>query len=329
MGIVFQHDYAAYIAWAGFDTTDTAMAATGDGRVIFPDHDRRIEAHPDSGILCAALHPTGLGLITGGDDGRVVWTTTEAGAVELWADPKRGWIDAISVSEAAGLVAVASGKTVTVIDLKTRQTKSFVHPASVADLGFDPAGRKLYCATYNGVAIWFARIADQKPSKLSWAGSHLKLAIAPSGEFVVTAMQENALHGWRLKDSKDMRMGGYPAKIKAMRFFAKGRLLATSGASGAVVWPFLKTQTGPMGEEASEINPQDGALVSAVTGSSEVTILAAGLNDGRVWLTDVASSGIEWVKAEKGAEITAIGLSEAAGRLIFGDEDGSVYIFEA
>ncbi|MGN6422288.1 MAG: WD40 repeat domain-containing protein, partial [Asticcacaulis sp.] len=191
-----------------------------------------------------------------------------------------------------------------------------------------PKGRKLYCATYNGVAVWFARIAGQKPQMLTWAGSHTKIAIAPSGDYVLTAMQENALHGWRVRDSKDMRMGGYPAKIKSMSFFAKGKLLATAGAMGAVVWPFLKP-TGPMGEEASEINPQESTLVSVVAGAAQDTLLAAGTEDGRVWLAELQSTGIDWVKAEKGSPITALALSNEANRLLIGDEDGSVYIFEA
>eukprot|EP01036_Dinobryon_divergens_P020816 gene20817-biopygen18297 len=49
-----------------------------------------------------------------------------------------------------------------------------------------------------------------------------------------------------------MRMGGYPSKIRSVAFMAKGRLLATSGAQGAVLWPF-DSSNGPMGREASEI----------------------------------------------------------------------------
>ena len=328
MAINFQKNYDAYVVWAGFDTDEAAMAALSDGRVVFPDHDTEIDAHPNSGILCAGVHPAGLGVVTGGDDGRVVWSTSET-TTELWADPKRRWVDAIAVSEAGGLIAWASGKSVHCLDLKTKTVRDFSHSASIADLVFDLSGRKLYGASYNGAVAWFSRINEQTPQTLKWAGSHLKLAVAPSGDFLISAMQENALHGWRLKDAKDMRMGGYPAKIKSMQFFAKGKLLATSGANGAVVWPFLKAQTGPRGEEASEINPQETALVTCVAGAKEATILAAGLNDGRVWLADVSSSGIDWVWGEKGSEITALGMTDTANRLIFGNEDGDVYIVEA
>lgn len=327
MSFAYSQNFDSYVVSALFDLLDEPIVALGDGRVVFPDSDAVFDAHPNAGILSAVVHPTGLGIVTGGDDGRVVWTTKDTGPVELAAH-KGAWIDAIAAAPEAQVIAYAAAKKVYVLDLKTKDVKLFEHTHSVADLAFDPKGRKLYCATYNGVAVWFTRIASQKPQMLTWAGSHTRIAMAPSGDYVLTAMQENALHGWRIKDSKDMRMGGYPAKIKSMGFFAKGKLLATAGAMGAVVWPFLKP-TGPMGEEASEINPQETTLVSVVAGSPNDTLLAAGTEDGRVWLAELQSTGIDWVKAEKGAPITALALSGEANRLLIGDEDGFVYIFEA
>ncbi|MGA9659493.1 MAG: WD40 repeat domain-containing protein [Asticcacaulis sp.] len=328
MTFAYQKSFDSYVVSALFDALDEPVICLGDGRIVFPDADKIYDAHPNAGILSAIIHPTGLGVISGGDDGRVVWTTKEAGPIELAAHTG-AWIDAIAAAPEGQTIAYAVAKKVYVLDLLKKETKTFVHEQSVAGLCFDPKGRKLYCATYNGVVVWFARIdAKQKPTKLFWAGSHTGIAMAPSGEFVITAMQENALHGWRLKDSKDMRMGGYPAKIKSLDFFAKGKLLATSGANGAVVWPFLRAN-GPMGEEASEINPLEGTMVTCVAGAPEDTILSAGSEDGRVWLAELQSTHIEWIKAEKGAAITALSMSGEANRIVFGDEDGAVYIFEA
>ncbi len=319
--------FDAFVVSALFDTVDEAVVALGDGRVVFPDSDVEFDAHPNAGILCAVVHPTGLGIITGGDDGRLVWTTKETGPIELVAH-KGAWIDVLTVAPEGQVIAYSAGKKAYVRDLLKKTETVFAHEHSVSDLTFDPSGRKLYCATYNGVVVWFSRIAQQKPTKLFWAGSHTRIAMAPAGDYIVTAMQENALHGWRLKDSKDMRMGGYPSKIKSLNFFARGKLLATSGANGAVVWPFLKS-TGPMGEEASEINPETSTMVSAVAGAVEEPILAAGLEDGRVWLAELQSTAIEWIKREKGAAISALALSDSSQRILFGDEDGFVYIYEA
>lgn len=318
--------YDAFVVAALFDSLDEPIAALGDGRVVFPEAGLEFDAHPNAGILSAVIHPTGLGILTGGDDGRVVWTTKDVGPVEQVAH-KGAWIDVISAAPEGQVIAYVAAKKVFVRDLLKKTEHVFAHEYSVSDVAFSPDGRKLYCATYNGVAVWFTRIAQQKPQKLFWAGSHTRVAMAPSGDFLITAMQENALHGWRLKDSKDMRMGGYPAKIKSVQFFAKGKLLATSGANGAVVWPFLRPN-GPMGEEASEINPEASTMVSVVAGVAEDTVLAAGTEDGRVWLAELQSTAVEWIKAEKGAAITALSLSGEGSRILFGDEDGVVYIFE-
>lgn len=328
MPFVHSQTCTDYIIAALFDSADDPVVAVADGHVLFPDFDKTFVAHPNAGILSAAIHPSGLGIVTGGDDGRLVWTTKDTGPIEI-AHHKGAWLDALAVSGAAMLIAVAAGKRVFIHDVvKKDAPRVFEHSHSVSDLTFDAKGRKLYCATYNGVAAWFSRILPQKPTLLKWAGSHTKIVISPDDKFLMTAMQENALHGWRLADGKDMRMGGYPSKIKSLHFFAKGKLLGTSGANGAVVWPFLKAN-GPMGEEASEINAEDSAIVTVVAGASQETLLAAGLDDGRVWLAELQSTGIDWIKSEKGAAITALSISSEANRIIFGDEEGNVYIFEA
>jgi WD40 repeat protein len=173
--------------------------------------------------------------------------------------------------------------------------------------------------------LWYARIAEQKPVALKWAGSHIGVAFSPDARFLMSSMQENQLHGWRLADSKDLRMGGYPAKVKSLAFMARGALLATSGAPGAVVWPFSGAN-GPMGKEAAEIGFDESALVARVAGTPDATLLAAGLDDGRVWATDLTSRRLETIKAEKGAPISALALSPDGKRIAWGDEDGQAGI---
>jgi WD40 repeat protein len=143
----------------------------------------------------------------------------------------------------------------------------------------------------------------------------------------MSSMQENQLHGWRLADAKDLRMGGYPAKVKSLAFLAKGALLATSGAPGVVVWPFGGAN-GPMGKEAAEIGFDESALVARVAGTPDRTILAAGLDDGRVWACDLTSRRLEPIKAEKGAPIASLAVSPDGKRLAFGDEEGQAGVVD-
>src|SRR5438045_1161815 len=121
----------------------------------------------------------------------------------------------------------------------------------------------------------------------------------------MSAMQENQLHGWRLSDAKDLRMGGYPAKVKSLAFLTKGQLMATSGAQGAVVWNF-SGPSGPMGREAAEIGYEQASMVVRVAAAPERTLLAAGLDDGRVWVSDLTGREIRPLKSEKSSAISAL-----------------------
>jgi WD40 repeat protein len=318
------YTYDAYVTAVSFDAAGRAVFALGDGTVRFEDG-AVIEAHQGA-VLAAAPHPSGEGLVTGGDDGKLVWSRA-SGATEIAALPGK-WIDAVAASAASGLVAFASGRDLHVRDVADAAfSRTFTHDRSVADLAFEPKGRRLAAATYGGVWLWYARIEAQKPGKLAWAGSHVTCAWSPDGKFLISAMQENQLHGWRVADEKNMRMGGYPAKPKSLAFLNKGSLLATSGANGVVVWPFAGA-TGPMGKQAAEVGYDEAALVVRVAGAASLNWVAAGLDDGRVWACDLAGQKITPLKAETGAAVTALAMTHDARRLAWGCEDGEAGVAE-
>lgn len=311
------HAYDAQVTAALFDNSGAAFAL-GDGSVRFEGGE--FSAAHDGAILCAAVHPSGDGVVTGGDDGRVIWH--RRGEAGVLATSKGQWIDAIDASAESGLIAFSAGKTLSVIDAKDAGfRRDFVHERTVSGVAFDPKGRRVATSTYGGAALWFARIAEQKPTFLKWAGSHTAVGWSPDGAFVLTAMQDNQLHGWRVKDQKNLRMGGYPSKVRSMSFLSNGQLLATSGAQGAVLWPFVGSN-GPMGREATEIGFDQNSLVALVASQPRHGVLAAGLSDGRVWLADPAGRGLNFLKAERGAPITALAMSTDARRIAWADEDG-------
>src|SRR5207248_10220049 len=150
-----------------------------------------------------------------------------------------------------GLRACAVGKIVHLFDGTGKPLKALEHPSSVAGLAFDARGKRIGTAHYNGASLWFVASKSDNPRRLEWNGSHIGIAIHPDGDAVVTAMQENALHGWRLSDGQHMRMSGYPGKTRALSFSRNGKWLATSGADAMVLWPFFGG--GPMGKAPNEL----------------------------------------------------------------------------
>src|SRR5271170_6856717 len=91
----------AYVTEVLFDRSGAAWFALGDGTIAGEDG-ARTEAHAGA-ILAAALHPSGDGLVSGGDDGRLVWTG--GGAAKELAALKSRWIDVVAANAESGLIA--------------------------------------------------------------------------------------------------------------------------------------------------------------------------------------------------------------------------------
>ena len=127
------------------------------------------------------------------------------------------------------------------------------------------------------------------PQTLEWKGAHLDATFSPDGRFLVTSMQENVLHGWRLQDSRHMRMTGYPAKTRSLSWSHDGAWLATSGADAAVVWPF-KDKDGPMGKAPRECGVRE-ARATMVAFHPKALVVAIGYADGAVLLVPPRGRG--------------------------------------
>jgi WD40 repeat protein len=308
--------FDAYVTACLFDADGQAVFALGDGQVCWEGGAR--QAAHDGAVLTALRHPTAPGVISGGDDGKLMWSRPDS--AQTLAEAKGRWIESAAVSPGASLVAFGAGREARILDLADPKfSRVFAHERSVADVALDARARRLAVATYGGAALWYARIADQQPVMLRWAGSHIGVTFSPDGKFLMSSMQENALHGWRLSDARDMRMGGYPAKVRSLVFLNDGKMLATAGAPGVVIWPFAGND-GPMGKQAMEIGFDETSLVTRVAAEPAGTLLGVGLSDGRVWACDVKTGRRADIRTEPGPPITALAL--AGERLAWGDEEG-------
>ncbi len=237
---------------------DVPFYALADGTIHSLDHGHKTVKAND-GLLCAALDPLGHRLLTGGEDGKVFATGTD-GVPKLLAQAGRKWVTSIAAGP-QGAVGFAVGKSATVL-LPSGTLREIPHPRSVEGIAFAPKGLRIGVARYNGATLHFPAAAG-KPVELEWAGAHTGITFSPDGNFVVTTMQESALHGWKLSDGKHMRMTGYPAKVKSLSWSAKGRWLASSGAPAAIVWPF-SGKDGPMGKAPLELGTRGNAMVTSV-----------------------------------------------------------------
>ena len=274
----------------------------------------RVAVH-SGGILCAASD--GSRVVMGGDDGKLVAVDAKGAVTQLALDAKRRWIDTVAL-HGDGAIAWSAGKTAFIRGAKG-EDKSLDVPSTVGGLAFAPKGLRLAIAHYGGVTLWFPNMAA-KPEFLEWAGSHLGVVFSPDNKFLVTAMHEPAMHGWRLADNKHMRMSGYPGRVKSMAWSAGGKFLATSGADTVIMWPFA-SKDGPMGKEPAMLAPLQ-ARVTAVACHPKQDILAAGYGDGTILMVRMEDGGELLVRRNGTPAIAALAWNAKGTLLAFSDEDG-------
>ncbi|MCB8882963.1 WD40 repeat domain-containing protein [Acidisoma cellulosilytica] len=321
----------AGITGAVFSQSGLLAVSLGDGGVQLIDPAGGVQTVPahDGAVLCLVLDIDGRSFLTGGDDGRLVRTTEDAGTSEIMRTPGRQ-IDVVAVSRLGKARAVAVGREVRLIDGSGNvRASSSDHPSTVSALAFNPKGKRLAAAHYGGVTLWWSATLGQTPSRLTWRGSHIGVSWSPDGTHVMTAMQERELHGWRVADGSDLAMRGYAAKARSVDWLAKPPTLVTSGADCVVAWPF--SGSGPQGKPPIEVGQGIGQLVTQVAIHPVRPLVAAGFDDGRVAICELTAdreSRAIRVRAADGSKVSALAWSQDGARLAAGTDSGALSIFD-
>jgi len=311
------------VSWVG----DEAAFTLGDGGVAFcglAGNSRRSQVH-EGAILCAAADPGGRGILTGGDDGRVLRVAVDGAVQELGR--YKGWVDHLVASPLSGLVIAAVGKEALVWKAGAPEAPHrFAFPTTIGGLALEGKGKRLAVSHYGGASLVFAASPSATPQLLPWGGSHLACTYRPDGDYVLTATQELGLHGWRLADRTDLQMSGYYAKVRSFSWSRRARWLATSGGDRALVWPF-EGKDGPMGKKPL-MAAQRGAIVTRVAFQPRTDMLAVGYDDGLVLLVRMEDDAQLPVEAAGEGAVTALTWNAAGTILAYGCEDGRVGLLD-
>jgi WD40 repeat protein len=303
VGVHFLNDTPVFVLGE-----EALVSAAEDGEKRFPIH---------SGAILASASD-GARIVTGGDDGKLIATKPDGVHETIATDARKRWIDQVALGP-DGALAWSAGKTAFARTAKGDE-RTFDAPSTVAGLAFAPKGFRLAIAHYNGVTLWFPNAAGAKPEFLEWKGSHLGVAFSPDGKFLITAMQEPMLHGWRLADSKHMRMSGYSARVRSFGWSAGGAFLTTSGSEQLVLWPF-EGKDGPMGKQP-RILARAPSRISVVACHPKTPVIAAGYADGMVLLVRIDDGAEILAKRPGESPISALGWNPLGSVLAFGTEAG-------
>lgn len=311
-----------------FDRASGSCAfALGDGRIVVRavtgEGGWKTYTVHDGAILSIAADVTRHGILTGGDDGVLSSLDTVSGeSTEIAGFGMMKWVEhVLAIPDAkAPIRAAVVGKTLALLDGNGKTLRTLTHPSSVTGIATDAKGRRIAASHYNGVSVWFVRSDQAKPQSLEWKGSHIGIAVHPAFDSVVTSMQENSLHGWKMPEASHMRMSGYPAKSESIGFTHSGKWLASSGAESIVLWPFFGG--GPMGKAPLELAGGDSVLVRKVACHPEYEVVAAGFADGMVVVADIGRERILPVAGPGRGAVSALGWSPDGATLAFGTETG-------
>lgn len=314
-------DIGEHCVFAGF-LHETPIFAASDGNVHRLDNGHKIhEAH--DGLLAAKRSIDGKYLITSGEDGTVIKHLFDGTVEELASIGDMKWINYVA-NGPQGANAFAHGKNAHII-LSDGTERTIEEDRTVEAIAFAPKGLRVALARYNGVSLHWVN-NQTPPIELLWDGAHLDVTFSPNGKFLVTSMQENALHGWKLdsknnSDERHMRMTGYPAKVKSWSWSKGGKWLATSGAPAAIVWPF-SGKDGPMGKAPLELGTRGDTMVTQVACHPQEDVIAIGYGDGMILAARFEEEGEAVLRRGGNAPISSMNWHENGRLLSFGSESG-------
>lgn len=322
----WEFDFDAPISIVGF-SLDRAILALGDGTIQFwtagETNPACVQAHRGA-ILCAVMDDSNTGIITGGDDGRLVHTFAN-GRCELLASSDGRWIEQVA-RQPGGALSWSQGRTVEVVLAANAGRMATDLPTSCEGLSFEPNGGRLAAAHYGGVTLLSHADGRLEHDLCTWKGSHIAVSWSPDARFLVSAMQEAALHVWRLSDRRDLHMGGYPAKPRGLSWSADGAQLATTGAPGALTW-FFDGEDGPEGRNAELLAERD-ELATAIAWHPKTMTLAVGFRDGLVLVSEPGSLETPFLRAPDGDRVVGLAWQPDGHMLAWGTEGGSATIID-
>jgi len=312
----------------------TVAFALGDGRVrLLPtDVKEAAGAAPEpvhnGAVLSLIADSNGDGFLSGGDDGRLLRLLPDGSATEV-VNQKGKWIDKLAAHRSNGTFAASAGKMALVID-KSGVREFGPHQSTVAAIDFSKDGSRIATAHYGGITVWSIGQGNSQvtlpPRRFAWAGSHVALKWSTDGKFIATGTQENDIHVWRIAQATDMRMQGYPAKVKSLSWSADARWLYTSSQPVFTAWPFAGK--GPEGKPPLQFGEEGAGLITVVAAHPAAEFVAGGYDSGELQLGDIKTRRSVVLKMSDGSPISALAWSPDGFALAAGNDNGDLLVID-
>jgi hypothetical protein len=298
----------------------------------------------DGSALSVAWSPGGQRLAVGGDQGSVrVWDVVTGVLVRSFEGPS-GWVRSVAWRP-DGRVLAAGDDTGTVFlwDTATGRERGRLtgHPGRVRSVAWSPDGRLLASAGGHGagtVRVWDA--ATGASLATPGAGERRALAVAwrPDGRWLAVGYDDGAVQlvdvfDWKAPELTALDRRGW---VRSVAWSPDGGLLVTAAEDGVQVNDFSawyresgEPEWFTLGVEPRPLPGAPDTAAYAAACDPGGTILAAGYEDGSVWLWDLA--GGEAARLEPAAipvAVRSLAWSPDGTALASAAEDGSVRLWD-
>ena len=293
----------------------------GDGslRLYKPDAEP-VVVHAHNGVILS-IAANDSHIITGGQDGLFLKKSLNGEIEEIYNFGTQ-WVDNVAAYE--DMFLCSSGKNVYIWSGDNNKPKLLEHQSTIGGIAIDQNGRRIAVSCYGGVTLWRYEKNKWKSSKFAWKGSHSKVGFSPDGKYIVTTMQENELHAWRIRDKASFAMSGYPSKVKSFTWAGDNPYLVTAGAREAICWPF-DGKEGPRGRTPLCIasgGQENATYVETLPGEKAIF---AGFKNGMVLLSELSENPNDvLIQSPTGSEISNISISPDRSHILVGDIKGKV-----
>lgn len=324
-------DYVIDLAWSP-DNTHLAVASASGPLTVFATVDgSTAQAMPGHEEGTNALAWSEGGLVSGGQDGKVLWWDVVNGQNAASAAFERAWVEQMAWSpvpaptKTAGpipLLAASAGRQLALFRRDGQVHHRFaLAPKTISALVWSPSGKHLAVAYFGGVCLWdVATFTAYK--EYSYANSIHALTWSADGKWLVSGNQDPSVHLWIPDTDFEFHMSGYEAKVKDIAFDHTSRWLATGGGHDACVWDCQGN--GPEGREPAML-PHE-TKVCALSYQRSHGLLATASEDGVVMLWSPERAKPLRATVKMPAPATKLLWSRDDRYLAVGTAKGTVYI---
>jgi WD40 repeat protein len=285
---------------------------------------------PNSGVIgrCSkairsvAVSPLNETIVSGGDDGAIrLWQPGSVTTVKECAAP----VSALAVSPNGVLIASASGTSIEIVDLHSKDVTLFGEAGKQPSLVFSPGGKSLASASADAhceIQVWNLQTGQMRvlkdlskgPSSISFSPDGLQLASTDRD------LTNPAIRLWDLETGKPRMLGRSTRQITSVAWLPDGKHLASGSWDETVrLWNVHTGEARILGENCS--------CICRIAISLKGDRLAAYGLDGKLRVWDMDTIRSRTVGECFG--VNSISFMTNGQTLVTGSDDGTLRLWDA